>query len=235
MSKWAEEQDNNDWEEEADWDEDRWEEFFQEQDRRADYYTKKFEQSLKKYESAGSPDPIEDAFNDLFPTLDNSSASEETNEIDELLSETEAESNYEETKPAWAQDETTEEFDDFRKIYAYQVAFEFGIAIHHFVEPIFKTPIKAPALHQLHYHGFQVEAHIAGGHAYGYERDGIIANIAKCKRALKNINSCIEAIAKIKQYKIAPPGQTEALFQQAINVRDAVIHWIEELRAMVWW
>jgi hypothetical protein len=231
MSKWEEEKDNNDWDEEADWDEDRWEEFFQEQDWRA----QKFEQSLKKYEAAGSVDPVEDAFNDLFSNLDSSISSDESNEIDELLSEVSADAGTEEPEQEWTQDGSTEEYDDFRKINAYQIAYEFGIAIHHFVEPLYNTSVKSSALHQLHYHGFQVAAHIAGGHAFGYEREGVVANIAKCKRALKNINSCIDAISKIKQAKIAPSAQSEALFQQAIIVRDALIHWIEELRAMVWW
>lgn len=235
MSKWEQEKDNNDWNEEAEWDEDRWEKFFQEQDRRADYYLNKFEQSLKKYENAGSPDPAEDAFNDLFPNLDSSSQSDESNEIDELIAEVEAESDTEETDSAWAKEEADENIDDFEKIYAYQVAYEFAITVNHFVKPLYDTPFETPALHQLCYHGYKVQEQIVGGHAFGYERDGIVANIAKCKRALKSINSCIEAVAKIKHSKTAPPIQSDALFQQAIKVRDAIIHWIEELRSMVWW
>ncbi|MFB3897147.1 MAG: hypothetical protein ACE14V_12675 [bacterium] len=235
MSKWEEEKDRNDWDEETDWDEDRWEEYFQEQERRADYYTQKFEQSLKKYEAAEYPDPLEEAFNDIFPALDGSSSPEESNEMDDLFFGTEPDSDTEIAEPAWAQDEPTEDYDDFRKIYAYQLAYEFGIAIHHFVEPFFKTPIKATALYQLHDLEFQVASHIACGHAYGYEREGIVANIAKCKRALKTVNICIDAILKIKSHKIATPNQIDTLFQQAIVVRDAIINWIEELRSMVWW
>ena len=236
MSKWEEEKEFNEWnEEEAEWNEDRWEEFFQEQDRRADYYLKKFEQSLKKYENAGSFDPVEDAVNDLFSDLKGSSNSKEPNEIDELLAETEAEFETEEANQPWLRDEFEEDFDDFEKIDAYQIAYEFAIAVSHFVKPLYDTPLETPALHQLHYHGYQVAAHIVGGHAFGYERDGIVANIAKCKRALKSINACIEAIAKMKHAKTSLQAQLDALFQQAIKVRDAIIHRIEELRSMVWW
>lgn len=231
MPKWEEENESHDWDEESEWDEERWEEFFQEQDRRADYFLKKFEQSLKKYEDAGSPNPVEEAFQDLFPDFEIPSDSNEQDEIVRLLAEAESEEN----DHPWSENEFEEVFDDFEKIYTYQVAYEFAISVSHFVKPLYDTPLETPALHQLHYHGYQVAAHIVGGHAFGYERDGIVANIAKCKRALKSISACIEAIVKIRHAKSTPSAQTDALFQQAIKVRDAVIHRIEELRHMVWW
>ena len=239
MAKWEEENPFNDGDgdAEADWDENRWEEFFQDQDRRADYYLKKFEESLKKYEDAGTPDPVEAAFNDLFAEIDGSKNPEVHAEIDEIFTEaeTEAEAEYEVEEEPWSEEEFEEEFDDFEKIHAYQIAYEFAIAVSHVVKPLYDTPFEDRAVHQLHYHGYQIAAHIVGGHAFGYDRDGIVGNIAKCKRALKSVNACIEAIGKIKHANTVPQVQTDMLFQQAIKVRDAIIHRIEELRSRIWW
>ncbi|MCX7918642.1 MAG: hypothetical protein N3A72_03320 [bacterium] len=237
MAIWEEENSVNNWDDAADWTEDQWEAFFQEQDRRADYFLKKFEQSLKKYEAAGTPDPVEAAFNELFAEIEGAEFPEVPAEIDDTVNESdvEAEVEYEPEEPPWTVEEFEEELDDFHNIYAYQIAYEFAILVNQFVKPLYDTPFENESIRQLHYHGYQIAAHIAGGHAYGYDRDGIVGNIAKCKRALRSINICLDAIVKIKQTETVLPSQTDTLFQQAIKVRDAVIHRIEDLRSMVWW
>ena len=80
-----------------------------------------------------------------------------------------------------------------------------------------------------------VAAKIAGGHGIGYERDSLCGNIANCKRALRNVQSCIEQIGDLQDQGILPAGQVERLRAEAEDVEDGLSRWIESLRARIWW
>ena len=80
-----------------------------------------------------------------------------------------------------------------------------------------------------------VAAQIAGGHGIGYERDSLCGNIANCKRAVRNLQSCIEQLADFPTQGELPPAEAARLRAEAEQVGVELDRWIESLRARVWW
>jgi hypothetical protein len=118
---------------------------------------------------------------------------------------------------------------------AYQYSMQFGLDTPRFIKPFYEKGLDTPELHQLHFHCYQIAAHVAGGHALGYDKDGLTGNIAKLKRALKSAHLCLEALDVIKRKHLSNDETVNRLIQQIILVRDSLIHHIVELRKKVWW
>ena len=149
-----------------------------------------------------------------------------------------AENEYENLEP-WDNELQQLEFDlqenELDSLAAYQYAVRFGLEAPHLLKTFYELGIDTPEVHQLHLHSYQIGAHIAGGHALGYDKDGLTGNIAKLKRALRSANYCLEALLSMKRKHLTENDATEKLIQYNILVRDSLIHRIEELRQQVWW
>jgi len=80
-----------------------------------------------------------------------------------------------------------------------------------------------------------VPAKIAGGHGMGYERDALCGNIAYCKRALKCLARCVDALESVRAKALADARSVDVLVARAEDVGRAVEARIDELRSQVWW
>jgi hypothetical protein len=199
------------------WDENRWEEFMQEADRKADEYLKRFEEEHQKGD--GAHPLIEPKENFLCD-----------DELDE-----ESEMEFSDLEPeVWESPRMYWEEGDFEQIPAYQVAYDFAMAAHNFVERFCPERTDVPEIKVLAENCFLVPVKIAGGHGMGYEKDTLEGNIANCKRGLVAANNCVNALASLKA-RTTPIPELLKLYTLAVKTRDVVKEWIEELRGKVWW
>jgi hypothetical protein len=199
------------------WDEKRWEEFMQEADRKADEYLKKLEEERQKEDSIPHlPEPKKDSHFD--------------SEIDEG-----SELEFPDLEPeAWESPRMYWEDGDFEQIPAYQIAYDFAIAVHNFVERFYPEKTDIPEIKELLRNSYIIPAKIAGGHGMGYEKDTLEGNIANCKRGLVAANNCVNALENLKAKTKTTP-ELSRIHVSAVKTREALKEWIEELRGRVWW
>jgi hypothetical protein len=199
------------------WDENRWEKFMQEQDRKTDEYLKRLEEEHQK---GGIAHPLIEPKEDLL--------------CDHELNE-ESEIEFSDPKPeVWESPRMYWEEGDFEEIPAYQIAYDFSIAVYNFVERFYPERIDIPEIKQLLQNSLIIPAKIAGGHGMGYEKDTLEGNIANCKRGLKAADNCVKALESLKEKGQATPGLLR-LHVIAIRTKEAVKEWVKELRGKIWW
>ena len=207
---------SDDFDEEV-WDEKRWEEFMQEADRKADEYLKRFEEEHQKGDGGH---PLKKPTGDLRCD----------DEVDE-----ESELEFSDLKPeVWESPRMYWEDGDFEQIPAYQIAYDFAIAVYNFVERSYPERIDIPEIKQLLQNAFIIPAKIAGGHGMGYEKDTLEGNIANCKRGLVAANNCVNALENLKAKTKTTP-ELLRIHVSAVKTREVVKEWIEELRGRIWW
>ena len=200
------------------WDEKRWEEFMQESDRKADEYLKRFEEERKKEDGVPHlPEPKGDSY------FDDEIAEESELEFSDLEPEA-----WESPRMYW------EEEGDFEQIPAYQIAYDFSLAVYNFVELFYPERTDIPEIKELVENCFLIPVKIAGGHGMGYEKDTLEGNIANCKRGLVAANNCVNALENLKAKTKTTPGLVR-IHVSAVKTREAVKKWIEELRSRIWW
>ncbi len=199
-----------------DWDEDDWEALFQEEDEFLDRWKEEIQgrgQKIEKYYSSSSQ--LYRMYAEFgFENIDDKGADDEhnykaDNQID-LRRQRSAKS--------------------FRFIPVWQKAHLFASAVHNFVTPIYDGKLQNEDVYRLQSSSLMVEANIAAGHEIGYSKDRLCGNIAKCKRALASLEKCLEAVIKIENSGIVPIVQTRVIFDQAIEVREALVKRIINLR-----
>lgn len=218
---------------EPNWSEEDWEQFFQEQDHRAEQYQKKFEEAYGKYKEQYTDD--EELSKKIQSDLEPHHPATNPQWLE--LAE-QAHQEYLSQEP-WEAEQADLEMNmenaELEALPAYQYSMQFGLDTPHFIKPLYEKGLDTPELHQLHFHCYQIAAHVAGGHALGYDKDGLTGNIAKLKRALKSAHLCLEALDAIKRKHLSNDDTVNRLIQQIILVRDSLIHRIVELRKKVWW
>lgn len=82
----------------------------------------------------------------------------------------------------------------------------------------------------LRFHANWVAINIAHGHRIGYAEDRIYGNIAKCRRALKHVEMCITLLGRVSKPTHSRILKKD-LFSFAVQLRNALYDWIDELRA----
>jgi hypothetical protein len=192
------------------WDEEQWEFFMQEADRKAEEYLKKFEDELlSKKESLDSE---EDGY---YPSEERKPEEEQ----------------WKESGSAWFD---AEAIDSFRHLAIWKTAHHFAATAHEYVDNVdpvhrFKDDFQTLAEQSL-----VVAAKIAGGHSMGYDREMLEGNIAYCKRGLKAAQRCIDALERIRiQHK--PDTGLLKLYGLALQMRQEMREWIADLRRKIWW
>lgn len=193
------------------WDEEKWEKFMQEADRRVNEYLKRIEDELKKAEEEQEIYKADKTFeSETFEYVDDSWRMSE--------------------KPWDVRDDEK----DFEQIPAYRISYDFGFAVHNFIEKFYPERVDIPEIKQLAENCFVIGAKIAGGHGIGYERDVLEGNIANCKRGLKSAEICLEALVNLRM-KTSATAELLKLYGFAVRTRNALIEWIDELRSGIWW
>lgn len=235
------------WEEddEAPWDEQRWEEFMRESDLRSARFGEIFETVMD--------DPNRDrilaremGWDWLNEALDEQEAARAAGELDAEEEEkheipvVEESDNTAGDTDALAADPFDEE-DECDTIPAYRLAFDVGMKIHDALKPWMsketnpKDDDHDERLGQAYIGCHIAAAKISGGHAMGYDEDVLCGNIVNCKRGLAGAEQSEQAFLELKQEGVLPPELVDALLPDVRAVIEAVKARIEELRAKVWW
>lgn len=80
-------------------------------------------------------------------------------------------------------------------------------------------------------HVTQIPANVAKGHGIGLERDMIGGNIACVKRALAAANAALALLFEMKHASYMAPERYRALYEQAYEVRNALGLYVQALRS----
>lgn len=203
------------------WDEEQWEKFMEEADRRVEDYMKLIEEEIKHRKEN------ETDFND-----DEMEKNKET--VAEMSESDYAYGDNEERENTDAFLDNQEKAESFKTLPVWKIAYDFGFAVHDFVEKYYPGDYVPPEILMLCRNCFLIAAKIAGGHAMGYDKDVLEGNIAYCKRGLKAAENCLEALEKLRIKIKATPALLK-LYGFSLRTRNAVREWIKDLRQRIWW
>src|SRR5262249_27614403 len=87
-------------------------------------------------------------------------------------------------------------------------------------------------LEALRFHANWIAINIAQGHKIGYGEDRIRGNIAKSRRALKHAEICMNLLNKVSQ-RTRSDRMRRDLFAFAVQLRNGLTDWVDELRARI--
>lgn len=91
--------------------------------------------------------------------------------------------------------------------------------------------VKDSTLVQLCAHLTQVPAHVANGHDMGYEQDMLGGNIACAKRGLSAANAALELLREARPEVYMDTRTYGALYERTYELRNALGIYVQELRA----
>ncbi len=195
------------------WDEEQWERFMQEADRKVEGYLSKFEEELLSKKE--SPDNEGDGY--ALP-----------GEYDEGKDDKE---QWKEAGSGW---HDGEEEDSYRQLSVWRTAYHFSLEVLQFAERSKPPEGSRINFDRLLKHCSGIPAKIASGHSMGYDREVLEGNIAYCKRALKDAERCIDALEGIR-IKEKPTKTVLRLYGAALKTKKEIREWIAELRRRIWW
>ena len=219
------------------WDEDDWELFL----RQADVRTAKYQELFETLADHPARDTIiahemgwDSFFEECRSRVENCDACPDRFECEayEMLRLMEGPDNIEDDPEA---EELLDCFERVKEISAYQRAYEFAVDLEQRFRHCFADDFDDEAVHAALLSASMAPAQIAGGHGIGYERDSLCGNIANCKRALKNVETCLASLRELERRRLLPSTESLALRRRSEDVRREVTRWIEELRSRIWW
>jgi hypothetical protein len=217
------------------WDEERWEAFLREHDRRIDRYMsllfrfmtenpppaeegsrarKEWEEDLRQYLISNGLNP-----DDILPRL----LSGQWSEDDEIEWSTDSASSYSEMEDPGT------DLDDVRHIPVYREAQRLASHILRWSNDL-PGHQKDSSLVQFCSYVTQIPANIAKGHGIGLELEMIGGNIACSKRALAAANSALDLLREIKSAPYMDRTFYRKAYEDAFEVRNRLGVYIQDLR-----
>lgn len=218
------------------WDEERWEAFLKEHDRRIDRYMallfrfmaenppageegsdarRLWEHDLRQFLISNGISP-----DDALPRM---LSGEWTDEDEEDVLFFEAEQSYLEAE------ERDEELHSVRNIPIYREAHRLSVRVLRWSNSL-PGRVKDSTLVQFCAHVTQIPANIAKGHGIGLELEMIGGNIACAKRALTAANAALELLRELKTSHYMDPQLYRSLYEEAYELRNRVGIYVQELR-----
>ncbi len=207
------------------WDEDRWESFLRENDKRVDRFMdllfgfladfpppeddhdevgrRAWEVHLRDFLRGNGFSPEDHLFL-LFPDDDGTPTDAPAGDEDGAL-------------------------DQVRDLPVYQRAFHLATDVLDWANAL-PGDIKDSTLVQFCTHITQIPANIAKGHGIGLERDMIGGNIACAKRGLTAANAALHLLHEMKRASYMDPATYRSLYEQAFEVRNELGLHIQALR-----
>jgi len=224
------------------WDEDRWEEYLRESDKRSELYHQLFEAYIRD-----NPPPDEQAPEDERETYwenlhahlaeqmgwtpqDDDDAPEWFGDLDffddDDLDDDEGDPG-EEWKTGLSEDFPEEQ--DYEELPIYQHAFEFGQAVYSWVDTLPESD-RESVIVELCSNALQIAAKIAGGHGLGYDLEMLGGNIAQCKRALKAANRSLDALKYVREIGLIGKRDYRRLYELGYELRNGLGVYVQDLR-----
>lgn len=217
------------------WDENQWEQFLRENDRRMDRYMELMDRFMDEYPRPTDPNALDAWKAELRAFIARKGWTRDDIILPFLWLEDEDEPLNEEEQ-AWIEemnaavdDEHVEDGLDFQHLPIYQKAYTFAGDVLDWTDHL-TGDVKDSTLVQFCNHVMQVPASIAKGHAFGYERDTIGGNIACAKRGLAEANAGLDLLRVMKRAPYMDARTYRRLYEQAFEVRNALGLYIQELR-----
>jgi hypothetical protein len=224
------------------WDEEQWEAFFRENDRRTERYVELLYDFLR---SNPRPEPDDAQAVEMWKERLRSFIDRKGWTRDDIalpflwLDDADAEeSDWAEFFPAdesaftWNDDEPFADADavsDYEQLPVYQQAFALSEATMAWADNL-PGSVKDSTLVQYCSCVIQIPAKVAKGHAFGYERDMIGGNIACVKRALAAANAALDLLRRLKREPYLAADTYQRLYEQTYEVRNALGIYVQELR-----
>lgn len=219
------------------WDEDRWEAFLRDNDRRVDRY---MELIFRFMEEHPRPDSNDENAHEAWKNSLRAFIQEKGWQRDDIvlpflwLEEDVAEDADDdfvwEHDPSILDDEDLDvSLDDLRDVPIYQQAFAFSSAVLDWAHAL-PGDIKDTTLVQFCNHAMQVPVNVARGHGIGNDRDSLGGNIACAKRGIGEANAALEALHQMKRAPYMDAGTYRRLYEQAYELRNALGIYIQHLR-----
>lgn len=214
------------------WDEDRWEAFLRENDKRIDRYM----DLLFTFMNDNPPPDLEDTaaregWEQALRDFLRSNGLRQDDAFLDLFAEPDPEEDADWLLGAADQDEAAwqDDFDDFRNMPLYKQAFGLATSVLEWSNQL-PGDVKNSTLVQFCSNITQVPANIAKGHGIGYEQDTIGGNIACVKRALTAANAALDLLRELKPEPFVEGRWYRSSYEQLFEVRNAVGLYVQELR-----
>ena len=214
------------------WDEDRWEAFLRENDKRVDrfmdlLFTFLSDHPLPEEDDTAARSAWEES---LRQFLDGQGFQPEDHAISFLFEDDEPDDD----EPEWYTldadfFEDEEDLDGFRDLPVYQRAFAFANDVLDWAHAL-PGDIKDSTLVQFCTYVTQIPANIAKGYGIGFERDMLGGNIACAKRGLKAANQALDLLLEMKHVPYLPADVYRRLYEQAFEVRNELGLYVQDLR-----
>ncbi len=236
------------------WDEERWERFLRENDKRVDRYMdhlyqfisqnplpdREDEEAMKRWDDELRAHLLskgwrtEDA---IFPLLsaEDQPGEEDFEGMDDFFDfddefEPFDDDNFEPFDDEFLDDEDfEEEVDGFRNIPIYQHAFALATEVLEWSNGL-PGDVKDSTLVQFCTNVTQIPANIAKGHGIGYEKDFIGGNIACAKRGLAAANAALDQLRELKNEPYLTLPHYRRLYEHTFEVRNELGLYIQDLR-----
>lgn len=218
------------------WDEDRWEAFLKEHDRRIDRYMgllfrfmtenpppgvegsedrRAWEEDLREYLISNGISP-EDALPRML-------SGQWTDEEEDDVVFFEAEQSYLEAE------EQDEELHNVRNLHIYRSAQRLSGRVLRWSNSL-PGRVKDSTLVQFCAHVTQIPANIAKGHGIGLELEMIGGNIACAKRALTAANSALDLLREVRASGYMDASLYHSLYEETFELRNQVGIYVQDLR-----
>ncbi len=218
------------------WDEERWEAFLKEHDRRIDRYMSLLFKFMTENPPAGEEgSPARKAWesdlrqflisNGISPddALPRMLAGHFTDEQDEDTLFFEAEQSYLE------HEDLDDEVHHIRNVEIYVDAHRHAVRILNWSNSL-PGQVKDSTLVQFCSHITQIPANIAKGHGMGLELEMIGGNIACLKRALAASNAALELLGELKPAEYLDSTLYRSFYEETYEIRNQVGIYVQDLR-----
>lgn len=127
-------------------------------------------------------------------------------------------------------DEWPAPYIDFTDIPAWQDAHRYALRIAQLSRGTAAPLQRHPALVNLRRQSYLAAVDLAYGHDEGYGPRRRRAHLKRCRQGLSRIHHCLSLIETVQMLDALPPESHQELFDQTITVRDALVHWMEQVR-----
>ena len=216
------------------WDEDRWEAFLREHDRRINYYMNLLLRFMEDHPppDRDEPDAVQAWEADLRAFLLAHGLHYEGDEpfllTDERFGGDDGDDLFPLDGPAEAA--LAEGPAPFHRLPVYAAARALADQVLAWTNAL-PGDVKDSTLVQVCSHLTQVPANLAKGHGIGYEQDTIGGNIACVKRGLNAANAALKLLPELRSVPYLDEEAYRHLYEQTFEVRNGLGLYVQELRA----
>ncbi len=221
-----------------DWDEERWEAFLRDHDKRVDRYMELMFRFMRK-----NPQPdLEDTAAltawkaSLREWLRDKGWRHDDIFLPFLWLEEQAEEDQDDDGDVFASplpfaDEETEDdtFEALERLPVYQQACQLSVEVLDWAHAL-SGEVKDIGLVHFCSHVAQAPANLARGYGLGHERDTIGGNIACAKRGLSDANAALAILSRMKRAPYMDGPTYRRFYEQVYEVRNAIALYIQDLR-----